>query len=300
MVIAIVIAAVVLSAVVFLALFGYGAWVAHNLTLQDRMPVSGHPSQLGMHWEDVSFHSRGDGVPLSGWYLPGRADDRCIIVIQGTDQHRNDPAIRALELGRDLVDHGFSVLLFDLRARGESGGTRSSEGDREQWDLLGAIDYVESREIPLERVGLLGFSLGAGVAILVAAQEPRIPAIVSDSGFLDYVSDIRLIHTKAWGFYLPTWFSVFILLAGRIFFRTNFHRVRPVEVIDQISQPIYFIHGSNDPIISAEETVELHRVSDNPEDRIWLVPGAEHVNVYRKNRLAYVRRVSGFFERHID
>ena len=68
-----------------------------------------------------------------------------------------------------------------------------SEGDREQWDLLGAIDYVEARGIPVERIGLLGFSLGAGVAILVAAQEPRIPAIVS----MDYVSDIRLIHTNA-------------------------------------------------------------------------------------------------------
>ena len=100
-------------------------------------------------------------------------------------------------MDRDLVDRNFSVLLFDLRARGESGGVRSTEGDREQWDLLGAIDYVVSRGIPVENIGLLGFSLGAGVAILVAAQEPRIPAVVSDSGFLDYVSDIRLIHTKS-------------------------------------------------------------------------------------------------------
>ena len=79
---------------------------------------------------------------------------------------------------------------FDLRARGESGGNRSSEGDREQWDLLGAIDYVKARGIPVERIGLLGFSLAAGVAILVAAQEPRIPAIVSDSG----VHGLRLGH----------------------------------------------------------------------------------------------------------
>ena len=109
------------------------------------------------------------------------------------------------------MDRRFSVLLFDLRARGESGGNRSSKGDREQWDLLGAIDYVEARGIPVEHIGLLGFSLGAGVAILAAAQEPRIPAIVSDSGFTDYVSDIRLIHTNAWGFYLLSWFSFFIL-----------------------------------------------------------------------------------------
>ncbi len=249
--------------------------------------------------EDVAFPSRGDAVPLVGWYLPAPGDSRCVILIQGTDQHRNDPAIRALELGRDLMDRRFSVLLFDLWARGESGGNRSSEGGREQWDLLGAIDYVEARGVPVERIGLLGFSLGAGVAILVAAQEPRIPAIVSDSGFMDYVSDIRLIHTNAWGFYLPPWFSFFILWAGRTLYRTDFRRVRPVEVIDQIAQPIYFIHGREDVVISVDETVGLHRVSNNPEDRLWLVPGAEHINVYQRNRAAYVRRVATFFEEHI-
>ena len=291
---------VALGAVVLACLLAYAVWIAHRLTLQERMPVSGHPTQLGLHWEDVSFQSRGDLVPLAGWYLPQPGGDRrCIIMIQGTDQHRNDPAIQSLGLARDLVDRGFSVLLFDLRARGESGGVRSSEGDREQWDLLGAIDYVESRGIPVERIGLLGFSLGAGVAILVAAQEPRIPAVVSDSGFLDYVSDIHLIHTKSWGFYLPTWFGFFILLAGRIFYRTDFRRVRPVEVIDQMSQPIFFIHGREDPVISHEETETLHRVSNNPDDRIWLVPGAEHVNVYRKNRMAYVNRVAEFFREHV-
>ena len=110
-----------LAALIVLAMFAYGAWVAHNLTLQERMPVSGHPMQLGLHWEDVAFLSRRDAVPLVGWYLPAPGDSRCVILVQGTDQHRNDPAIRALELGRDLVDRHFSVLLFDLRGMGRIG-----------------------------------------------------------------------------------------------------------------------------------------------------------------------------------
>ena len=93
----------------------------------------------------MDFPSRGDGVSLSGWYLPAVEDDRCIILIQGTHGHRNVPQIQALQLGRDLVVSGCSVLLFDFRARGESRGRRSSEGDREQWDVFGAIDYIEGR-----------------------------------------------------------------------------------------------------------------------------------------------------------
>ena len=245
----------------------------------------------------MTFPSKGDGVPLSGWYLPTSADDRCIVLIHGTEHHRNSPQIRALRLGGDLVDRGFSVLLFDFRARGESGGSRSSEGDREQWDVFGAIDYVTERGIPAERIGLLGFSLGAGVALLVASQEPRIPAVVSDSGFLDYMMDLQKLYVGP--FRLPSWLAIFVVFARRFFFKADFSKVRPAQVVEQIDQPIFFIHGEDDPVISAEETMELHNISDNPKDRIWIVPRAEHVNCYRKMPEAYVGRVSQFFQRHI-
>ncbi|MFC1954528.1 alpha/beta hydrolase [Chloroflexota bacterium] len=272
-------------------------WIAHKITKVKRMSVTGHPARLGLSWEDVTFLSRGDNVPLNGWYLPAVEDDRCIILIQGTEHHRNSPAIRALRLGRDLVKQGFSVLLFDFRARGESGGSRSSEGDREQWDVMGAIDYVASRGIPIERIGLLGFSLGAGVAILVAAQEPRIPAVVSDSGFLDYMFDLQLLYIGP--FHLPSWFAYFVALAGRVFFKADFSKVRPAQVVDEVDQPILFIHGEDDPVVPMEESIELHDISDNPKDRIWIVPDAEHVNIYFKRPEMYVDRVSLFFQRHI-
>ena len=280
-----------------LAIIGYAALVGHKLTVMERVSVGGHPSILGLRWEDVTFPSRGDEVTLSGWYLPTGEDDRCIVLIQGTDHHRNSPGISALQLGRDLVDRGFSVLLFDFRARGESGGHRSSEGDREQWDVLGAIDFVASRDIPVEHIGLLGFSLGAGVAILVAARAPRIPAVVSDCGFLDYMMDLRRLSLGP--FHLPSWFAIFVVLAGRLLFSTDFRKVRPAQVVKGISQPIFFIHGEDDPVISADETVQLHSISDNQEDRIWIVPGAEHVNAYRKMPQPYVGRVSAFFQRHM-
>jgi len=282
---------------VLLIMIIHAAWVAHKVTKIERVPVTGHPALLGLPWEDVTFPSRGDGILLSGWYLPSAADDQCIIFIQGTHHHRNSPEIRALRLGKDLVERGFSVFLFDFRARGESEGKRSSEGDREQWDVFGAIDYVTGRGIPVERIGLLGFSLGAGVALLVAAQEPRIPAIVSDSGFLDYMWDLQKLHIGP--FHIPSWYTNLVAFAGRIFFKADFSKVRPAQVIEQINQPIFFIHGEDDPVIPVEETVELYKISDNPDDRIWIVSRAEHVNIYRKIPKPYVDRVARFFQRHM-
>ena len=290
----------VFAGLVFLALLamlGKAAWIARQFTFSHRVPVYGHPSQFGLVLEDATFPSRHDKIPLSGWYLPASPDDRCIILIQGEEHHRNSPGIRALQLGRDLVQRGFSVLLFDFRGRGESGGARSSAGDREQWDVLGAIDYVTSRGIPVERIGLLGFSLGAAVAIMVAAREPRVPAIVSDSGFLDTLIGLRKV--SFYRFRFPSWYAYAIAFAGGVFFNANLSKVRPIKVVGSITQPIFFIHGQEDPVIPFGETEALHRASGNDQDQVWIVPGSGHVNSYRLRPEEYSARVAGFFEQHI-
>lgn len=280
---------------------GIAAWVAHTMTLVRRFPdVSqfGHPSELGLAYEDVTFPSRGDKVTLKGWYLPAQPDERCIIMAAGGDHHRNSPGIKPLRLGRDLVRHGYSVLLFDYRGRGESGGSRGSAGDREQWDLLGAMDYVQGRGIGLERLGLIGFSLGAGLAIIVGAKEPRIPAIVSDSGFVDSVPFLKRV--PFYRVYLPYWFAWPIILAGRFFFGADFSKVRPIKEVAKLApRPIFFIHGAADQVISPQETEELYRAAQNPENPLWMVPGARHVRCYDIGPEEYVERVDRFFQLHL-
>lgn len=287
-----------LAVLISLAIAGIAIWVAHNMTLVRRFPVYGHPSDFHLAYEEVTFPSRDDRVPLRGWYLPAPPDRRCIILIQGEEHHRNSPGIRALALGRDLVARGFSVLLFDFRGRGESGGGRNSAGDRERWDVLGALDHVAARGIPVEHIGLVGFSLGAAVAVLVAAREPRVPAIVCDSGFLDHMPSLEGV--PFYWFFLPPWFSVPIVLAGRLFFGADFSQVRPIKVVARIApRPIFFIHGEDDHVIPAQETEELYRASGNAANPLWIVPGTGHVRCYSQQPEEYVARVADFFQRHL-
>ncbi len=294
-------ALIILGSLVLLALAvvaGVAIWVAHQMTVLSRYDVLGHPTELGLAYEEVTFPSRRDKVPLRGWYLPAPEETRCIILAAGEEHHRNSPGIRALALGGDLVAQGFSVLLFDFRGRGESGGKRNSAGDREQWDLLGAMDFVVARGIPLERTGIIGFSLGAAVATLVAAQETRIPAIVSDSGFLDYLPYLRRV--PFYFMFLPAWFALPIVLAGRILLGADFSKVRPVKVVDRIApRPIFFIHGDNDRVVPSYETMELHRAAGNPDNPLWIIPGSGHVRSYARQPEEYVARVSDFFRRHM-
>lgn len=281
-----------------LAILAIAAWLVHQITLVDRVSVHDHPANHGLKYEEVEFPSRYDRMPLCGWYLPAVPERRCIIMLQGELHHRNSPGIRALDLARQLVQHGFSVLLYDYRGRGESGGKRSSAGDREQWGVLGAIDYVNSRGIPTTRIGLLGFSLGAGVALLVAAQVKDIPVVVADSAFVDWLRDLERL--SLWGMELPRWFMFPVIWVGRAFFKVNFANVRPLQDVHTIApRPILFIHGANDTVIPPEETIELYRVSGNAATRLWIAQGAGHVKAYLRHPEEYVLRVTSFFRRYI-
>ncbi len=273
-------------------------YASYWLTQTEREPVYDHPSNHGIAYEEVSFPSRYDRVHLHGWYLPSASDSRCVIMIQGEGHHRNSPGIRALELGKDMVERDFSVLLFDFRGRGESAGRRSFAGYREQWDVWGAIDYVNSRSIPTERIGLHGFSLGAGVAIIVAEQEPRIPAVVADSTFLDTMEDLRGFPIL--GFALPGWFALVIVLAGRLFFGMDLAKVRPIKSVRGVApRPIFFIHGENDRVVSPIEAQQLYEASGNKDNIAWIVPGAGHVRSYARAGKEYSTRVADFFEHYM-
>jgi pimeloyl-ACP methyl ester carboxylesterase len=85
-------------------------------------------------------------------------------------------------------DAGFSVLAFDYRHLGESGGqprqiVRSSE---QRADLHAAIAFSRTlTEVNPARVALWGFSLSGGHVLRVAAEDPGVAAVIAQTPFLD-------------------------------------------------------------------------------------------------------------------
>ena len=65
-------------------------------------------------------------------------------------------------------------------------------------------------------------------------------------------------------------------------------------------QRVLFIHGADDTVIPPAETIELYQAAGNPDNLVWIVPGAGHVKAYRHRPDEYVRRVTAFFQRYIS
>ncbi len=150
-----------------------------------RRPLSERtPADWGAAYEDVTFTGR-DGAPLEGWYIPSR-NGAAVVLLHGHGGNRLSVAFHAETLSRA----GYGVLLFDLRAHGQSGGRPFSRGERGVDDVLAAVAWLSRRPDVQARVGVLGVSVGGMLAIQAAARNAFIRTAVADGPLLGTVDDL--------------------------------------------------------------------------------------------------------------
>ncbi len=136
--------------------------------------------------QDVSFRTD-DGVTIAGTlFLPGKPGPG-IMLLHALSRTREDWHTTA----NRLADAGFVVLTFDLRGHGASGplpaGTDLSDLTRMTADVRAARAFLASRkEVAPNRIGIAGASIGANLAILLAANDPTVRSLVLLSPGIDY------------------------------------------------------------------------------------------------------------------
>ncbi len=127
----------------------------YEATLPARVAVVGSPADLGLPYEDVVMFAA-DGVTPRGWYIPSQ-NGAAIIALHGAGGNRT----QLVRLAQFLAQAGYGVLLFDLRAHGESDGTLFPMTDDSQ-DVAPVVAYLQGRQdVDPERIGAVGLSLGA-------------------------------------------------------------------------------------------------------------------------------------------
>jgi dipeptidyl aminopeptidase/acylaminoacyl peptidase len=262
------------------------------LTKFERVPIESNPADFGLEYADVSFPSP-DGLTLRGWWLEGGDDSPTIVVVHGSEGNRGDPAERMLGLAGDLVSDGYNVLMFDMRGHGESEGEHISAGLHEKNDLLGAIDYVRGRGID-NKIGVLGFSMGAAACLMAAPESEEIDAVVADAAYADIVSIMESEFAERSN--LPGFFMSIILFMTRTVYDVDFTAVKPGEAVKETSVPVFIIHGEQDEMVPVEHAYRLKEASQNPDSRLWILPEAQHANSYQVRPTEYKEQVISFFD----
>lgn len=273
--------------VIYVGLSAYGAREAMEIP---RLPLVYSPASLELAYEDASFQSRGDGVVLKGWYVPG-IKNSVIMIVHGGFQNRVDDNVDTLGLTRALVKTGYSVLLFDLRGRGESEGKGLALSNIDL-DIGGAMDYLKGRGFSTENICILGFCSGAASACIFASRN-SLGALILDGCFIDIPTEVA---RQAASIGLPEFLAYFFMPGGLFFTHVlyDYDMVNPIDVIPDVACPILFIHEENDEFIRWQETLELFRASGNPSNEVWEVSYAQHSQAFRTHPMEFIEKVDTF------
>lgn len=224
---------------------------ARNGYTPTRVPLMRtQPDELGLPtFEEVEFTSV-DNLTLSGWYIPSK--NRAAIVMVHTV---GGSRVQMRHYARALVESGYGVLFFDLRAHARSEGTASTFGWLEMNDLLGAVKYLQTRaEIDPHRIGALGVSAGAQIALRGAAVSPEIRAVWADGPtpivLKDHFVNMEALRQR---FFAPWW-----ALAYRVQeWLTGLRQPAPlVDIIGQIApRPVFVVGSGNSRLIQIAHAV---------------------------------------------
>lgn len=191
----------------------------------------------------IAFPTR-DGTMLAGLIYPARGarTDDWILLLHGNA----DSAFSATQVphGEALAAAGFSVLAFDYRGFGESAGVASEMHMDE--DAEAALETLVRRGVALDRIIVLGHSLGSGPAVVLAVEH-RVAALVLFGAFTS-IPDAAVERYR--------WLPVRHLVAVRF---DSLARIGAVRV------PVIIAHSPTDRVIPYRQGARLFAAAREPK-----------------------------------
>ncbi|MFH1085243.1 MAG: alpha/beta fold hydrolase [Chloroflexota bacterium] len=186
---------------------------------------------------------------------PGR---RLVILAHGLLKSGSLPSLVALA---QRLGERFDVLTFDLPGHGASGGAATLD-----WERAGACVEAMARlgrSLGYERVGVVGYALGAGAAILAAAQGAPVDALVSVSapaapdGYRDFHPFV-VRALRGWARLMGT-----RLAPGA----AGWSGPWPAEVVASVApRPLLVVHNRLDTVVSRAASESLYALARPPKD----------------------------------
>lgn len=244
----------------------------------ERRPPVGSPSDVGLEWDAVTIDSPAGSLPA--WLVLARdgAPGPGVVLVHGWESNR----ARMLPNARFLVAAGFHCLMFDVRGHGENQAElRPISAAEFAADTRAAVSALAARP-EVTTIGLLGHSFGAAGAIIAAADDPRVGAVVSTSAPAEPRRMTRQTFRLA-GLPIPGPVAVPLAdLTARAYLRPRGHSLAAASALTaarRYAGPLLLVHGSEDEAVPLADMRLLERAARSARARQAAVastaPGVE-------------------------
>jgi uncharacterized protein len=247
-----------------------------------REPVGDPPSAA---YRDITFKAS-DGLDIAGWYRPSE-NGAAVVVVHGGSSDRKGSLAHA----RMLARHGYGVLVYDARGRGESDGSENNYGWGWDKDVAGALAFLKARhDVDPRRIGALGLSTGADVLIDVTAHRDDVAALVTDGAAAGSFEDVKRLRGSGVLGAAPAWlmFKTIRVLSGD-------PPSPPLEdLMSRIEQPSLLISAGT--TTERDFNILYDKAAATGPVKHWNLPTAHHTDAIHEHAREYERRVVSFFD----
>ena len=276
------------------AVTGAAIFIGDRLSQSAQRSVGSVPPDLPV--ESIILRIPQDSVDasnghISGWLVRGTPGMGAVLLLHGVRSDRRQMLGRA----RFLYLSGYSVMLIDLPAHGESGGDRITVGYHEADGVRAALQYL-AEFFPDEAFAVIGVSLGAAAFML--SQVSSAPhAVVLESMYptIENAIDHRLQQRLGpFGRLLTPLFLWQLPIRWGI----SPDQLRPIDALPALHSPVLIMSGSEDRHTPVSETLRLFDAA-NPPKELSIVAGAAHVDLHAFDPKRYESRVSTFLHKYL-
>ncbi|MEZ4594137.1 MAG: alpha/beta fold hydrolase [Chloroflexota bacterium] len=276
----------------FVLLLAFYAWfrpyyAAFLFVRPPRMKIAYFtPTNLGVTYEDVVLTSQ-DGVKLAGWYIPSR-NKAAVILLHGHSGNR----LGVIHQAEALLQAGYGLLMYDLRAHGSSGGKRFARGQSSVDDVLAAVAYLSKRpDVQPGGIGVMGISVGGLFALQAAAQTVAIRAVAGEGTSPAVLADVPAPTSwlRWYGYWQQQLYMRYILrLARQQPLPSNAAAVARLG-----KRPLLLIATGE-----GGEANMLKKLADGVATAVfWQIPEAQHAQGWHARQDEYNHKLVTFFDR---
>ncbi len=218
------------------------------------------------------------------------AHKKVIIIAHGFFNSKQ--AVILKQLGESLNDE-YDVILFDFRGHGKSKGLFYWTA-KEYLDLVSIVEFAG---MSYERIGLIGFSLGAATSIIAASKTSLINSIISISA----PSEFAKIDYRFWELDVKNDLFYNLFGEGRKGKGVRpgpfwFKKEKPLEVVKKTETPIFYIHGEADWVVRYWHSEELYNNTTAPK-RLSIIKNGPHAEyLFLKHKDEMLRLIREWFK----
>jgi uncharacterized protein len=184
-----------------------------------------------------------------------------------------------LPKARDLAWAGFTCILLDSRAHGESGGEFVTFGHQEVADTAQAWKHIKATEtLPNPQLSLIGYSMGGAIALQALDVLAEVKSVVTFSTFDELERVVKQHGREKFGLLGRVMYGA---VAFSVKYRTGMSigKIRPAESVARHTVPLFIIHGTADNFIPPVAAENLQKNAGGP-CQIRLQEGRNHWSAF--------------------